>query len=231
MSDKKQKLEKITSPTGVAAFPWLNKPDTKYNADGEYRVRLVLPKKDKEVKAFIESLDEAHEKAVEVMRKRVAEDKGAAAAKKMKIADAPYKDEDDKDTGKPTGNVVVNFKMKALVKSKKTGEEFEQRPTIFDAKGNQVDPCPRIGSGSKIKVSAFVVPFYTAQVGAGISLRLRGVKIIDLVEFGGGDASSHGFGDEEDGYEAPSKPAASKKSAKSKGRDEDTEDSEEAEDF
>ena len=34
----------ITTPQGVALYPWLNKPDTEYNKDGEYKVNLVLAK-------------------------------------------------------------------------------------------------------------------------------------------------------------------------------------------
>lgn len=225
MSDKK-KLEQVNTPTGIAQFPWLHKPDTKFNPDGDYRVRLALPAKAKETKELIAKIDEAHEAAIEKARAEVVEKKGAAAAKKIKIADKPYKDEEDKDTGKPTGNVILSFKMKAKITSKKSGETFEQRPRIFDSHGEPVAECPRIGGGSKIRVSAFLVPFYTAQVGAGVSLRLRAVKIKELVEFGGGDAGSYGFADDDEdgGYEAPKSKPASKKPAKTEDDGEEDDD-------
>jgi len=51
-----------------------------------------------------------------------------------------------------------------------------------------------------VKVAFQLNPFYTAQIGAGIGLRLKAVQVIDLIEPQGGSASSYGFG-EEDGYE------------------------------
>lgn len=227
MSTKK-KYEQITSPEGIAQFPWLNKPDTKFNPDGDYKVTLALPAKAKETKEFIAKLDEAYDAAVEQMKEELAEKKGAAAAKKIKLADKPWKPEEDKDTGKPTGNILFNFKLKAKVKSRKTDEVYEQSPHIFDAKGKRIAVVPRIGGGSQVKVSAQLVPFYTAQVGAGLSMRLKAVQLIELVEFGGGNASSYGFGEEE-GYEASDEAPAPSPKKKSKGTDAD--DLEEDEEF
>lgn len=219
MSERK-KLEQVTSPEGIAQFPWLHKADTKFNPDGDYKVTLALPAKAKSTKEFIDKLDEAYGAAVERAKGEVAEKKGKAAAGKIKLADKPYRLEEDKDTGKPTGNMLVNFKLKAKVTSKKDNETYEQRPRIFDAKGKEIVVTPRIGGGSKIKVSALLVPFYTAQVGAGITLRLRAVQLIELVEFGGGNADSYGFGEEE-GYEAPAEaPALKQKKGKAEDADE-----------
>jgi len=50
-----------------------------------------------------------------------------------------------------------------------------------------------------MKVSAELIPYYTAMAGAGVSLRLRAVQITKLVEGGSGNAKGYGFG-EEDGY-------------------------------
>lgn len=225
----KKKLEQVTSPEGIAQFPWLHKPDTKFNPDGDYKVTLALPAKAKETKEFIAKLDEAYDAAVEKAKAEVAEKKGAAAAKKIKLADKPYKLEEDKDTGKPTGNMLVNFKLKAKVKSKKDGEVYEQHPHIFDAKGKRLAVTPRVGGGSKIKTSAFLVPFYTAQVGAGLTLRLRAVQLIELVEFGDGNATSYGFGEEE-GYEAEAEEAPAPSKAK-KGKAKDAEEADEGDEF
>ena len=71
-----------------------------------------------------------------------------------------------------------------------------------------------VWSGSEMKVSAELVPYYTAMVGAGVSMRLRAVQITKLVEGGNGNAKGYGFGEEE-GYEqslseTPEKRRASK---------------------
>lgn len=46
----------ITTPVGVALYPWLSKPDTEYNKDGEYKVNLVLSKK--EAQPIIDTINE-----------------------------------------------------------------------------------------------------------------------------------------------------------------------------
>ena len=46
----------ITTPQGVALYPWLSKPDTEYNKDGEYKVNLVLSKK--EAQPMIDTINE-----------------------------------------------------------------------------------------------------------------------------------------------------------------------------
>ena len=33
---------KIVSPRGIAVYPWLNRPDTKFSADGDFKVTLKL---------------------------------------------------------------------------------------------------------------------------------------------------------------------------------------------
>ncbi len=189
----KEKKPRFTTPAGIAQYPRLNQPDTKFNPDGEYKVKLEITNPS-DVATLSAFLDEQVEKSLKLATK---ENPG----KKIKQGDAPY--EVDEDTGK----MVVNFKLKAKVKTK-SGEEFEQRPALFDAKGKPFNDV-NVGGGSKIKVAYEVIPFYTALVGASISLRLKAVQVIDLVEYSGGaSADSYGFGEEE-GYEAEDNSAES----------------------
>lgn len=178
----KQQKQRFVSPAGRAIYPKLNKPDTKFNAEGVYEVKLAVSDE-----KFTTFLEEQHNKAVEAAK---AENKG----KKIREADLPFTVDED------SGEAVVKFKCKAKVQSK-SGEVFEQKPAIFDAKGKSLTKAPNIGGGSILKVSYEIVPFYTAIAGAGISLRLKAVQLIGLVEFGGGGAGAYGFG-AEDGYEA-----------------------------
>jgi hypothetical protein len=102
------------------------------------------------------------------------------------------------------GKILLKTKLKHKI-TRKDGSTFEQRPAIFDSRGNVLkgDAIPRIGGGSIVKACVEVFDYYTASIGAGISLRLRGVQLITLVEYGdGGDASSMGFTAEEEGYVA-----------------------------
>ena len=183
---EKKKVERFVSPKGVASYPYLSKPDTKFNPDGEYKVSLIVAGDD--ASKVIALLTEKHEAAV-------AQAKKENAGKRVKEGELPFiENEDD-------GTVTFKFKLKAKVAPKK-GDPFEQKPALFDAKGKPLTGAPKVGGGSTIKVSYEVVPYYTAIAGAGVSLRLKAVQIIELKEYsGGGNAESYGFGEEE-GFEA-----------------------------
>jgi hypothetical protein len=60
-----------------------------------------------------------------------------------------------------------------------------------------------VWSGSEMKVSAELIPYFTAMAGAGVSLRLRAVQITKLVEGGAGNSKGYGFDEVKDGYVAP----------------------------
>ena len=180
---KTNKRPRFVTPAGIAQYPYLTTPDTKFNPDGDYKVNLEIDPT--EITTF---LDEQHEAAVAAAKKD-------NPGKKIKEGDVPYSVNDE------TGKVTVRFKLKAKVHPK-NGESFDQRPALFDAKGKPLGKDVKIGGGSKIKVSYEVLPYYTAIAGAGISLRLKAVQVIDLVEYSsGGSGESYGFG-KEDGYEA-----------------------------
>ena len=187
----KPKLPRYVTPAGTAQYPYLTKPDTKFNPDGEYKLKLEIPAdKTQDIVTF---LDEQFAASVAAAKK---ENPG----KRVKEADPPYL------VNEETGTVAVSFKLKAKV-TPKNGDPFEQRPAIFDAKGRPIKDV-NIGGGSTVKVAYEVLPFYTAVVGAGISVRLMACQVINLVVFSGGaGADAYGFG-EEDGYEAEDNSAA-----------------------
>lgn len=193
MTEKKNRNPRYVTDVGVAIYPHLTKPDTKFNADGEYKVKLRLNPdsmirdvQGREVSDVQTFLDDMMLKAVEKARQ---ENKG-----RIKEGDPPYTIDDE------TGDLLVNFKLKAVVRTKE-GSTFSQKPALFDAKGKPITP-ESIWGGSKIKVSFEVVPYYTKIAGAGVTLRLRAVQVLELVTGGsGGSAESFGFGEEE-GYEA-----------------------------
>ena len=183
---EQKKAERFVSPKGIASYPHLTNPDTKFNPDGEYKVSLIVAGDD--ARKVVNFLTEKHKAAVAQVKKE-------NARKRVKEGDLPIIENDD-------GTVTFKFKMKAKVIPKKDAP-FEQKPALFDAKGKPLTGEPKIGGGSTIKVCYEVVPYYTAIAGAGISLRLKAVQVIELKEYsgGGGNAESYGFGEEE-GYEA-----------------------------
>lgn len=179
----------FTTPKGRAVWPKLSEPDTKWNADGEYSVTLAVPLKD--AQGLMTQIDEVWDENYAYAK---AENKKARES-----VHRPYSAEEDED-GNETGNILFKFKMKARVKSRATGKEIELTPKLFDATGA---PCPgvNVGGGSTIRVNAKARGYYTGSIGAGVSLSLYGVQILDLKSFGGATAAEMGF-DKEDGYTA-----------------------------
>lgn len=194
------------TPKGRALWPKLNIPDTKFKEEGEYSVKLVLSAADSEPlmqlidTAMKESYDET-KATLEAAAKDKSDAKKAAAAakslKKLKPADPPYQMVAD-DEGNETGEVSFTFKRKASGVSRKTGKKWNAVVPLFDAAGKPVDRSKvQVWGGSTLKVAFELNPFHTDLVGAGVSLRLVGVQIIELVSGGERTASSMGFGAEE----------------------------------
>jgi hypothetical protein len=77
-------------------------------------------------------------------------------------------------------------------KNKETGEEYSRKPTLFDATGKEEDV--NVGGGSKLKIAVVPYCWYTASLGAGITLQPKAVQVLDLVTWGnGGTAEAYGF--------------------------------------
>jgi hypothetical protein len=183
----KKKFVRITTPAGTAIYPRLTTPDTKFDKDGVYSVDLELDTSNKEAAAFIATLKKAADEAY----KSTCESKGG---KKLKRADLPIKDGE--------GDMVrIKFKLKA--KAGNEEKSWAQKPTLFDASGMAIQTPPNVGSGSRIKVAFEVVPFFTAMVGAGVSLRMKAVQILDLKEYTPGDNfDAYGFKADPNGFKA-----------------------------
>lgn len=190
----------IVTPKGIAVFPALTTPDTKFDTAGVYKTGLKLSKEVAE--PILEQIEKGIDQAVAEAQKD-PKNKG----KKIKRADPPYKLEVD-DEGTETGNVIINFKMKASGVSEKTKKPWTRTPYIEDSKGKKVGLNGlRIYGGSELKIAFEIGTFYTALVGAGVSLRLEGVRIITLSE--GNSAAANAFGDgEEDGFTVDESAAA-----------------------
>jgi hypothetical protein len=148
------------TPTGTAVYPWLNKPDTRFDADGVYSVTLQLSKADTaSINAVVKPLMNGGK-------------------------NNPIKAELD-DQGEKTGNYLVKFKLKALVKPKKS-EPFSQSPVLLDEDGNRLTAL--IAGGSKMKVA--YEPFAYSALGGGVSLRVKKVRLAKdgLIEYVAADS-------------------------------------------
>ncbi len=186
---RKRKLHpKITTPKGTAVWPWLNEPDRKFNATGEYKVNLQLSPED--AKDFVSQLEEIQKEHY----KDTCESEGKNKLKKAALPIIMVED----DEGNETGDVQVKFKLKAQYEY--DGKTISQRPVLLDAKRQAMTES--IGGGSIIRVGCEVFKYYTATIGVGLSLRCKVVQVLELKEFSPGTT---GFDfNEEEGFEAVS---------------------------
>ncbi len=151
----------FTTEKGVAYYPYISAPDTKFDEQGHYKVNLCLPKED--AKPVIELINSEILNGIKALKEQKPN-------KNIKQAPVPYHDELDEETGEPTGNVVIKFKSKAAYK-----------PAVFDSKGNMMTNS-NIYGGSVLKVNGSCAFYDSPAVGVGVSLRLRAVQVIQYVE-------------------------------------------------
>lgn len=209
MAEKKAPIIKVMTEKGIARFPALTKPDTKFKATGEYKCGVILPQE--KAQKIIDKATEEAEKIFAATKAELQEKvktlKGEALVKAKKalaevaIGDMPFKPIYD-DDGNETGDVVLTFKMNAQRTDKKTGKTIIMAPKLFDAKGTPLKASTDIWGGSVVKVSGSINPFYIPGTNqCGVSFRLAAAQVIELRSANSGDAGSYGFGKEE-GYEA-----------------------------
>lgn len=196
MADVKKPKEVLyVSPKGAAKWAKLNVPDTKFKADGQYSVELVLDPEDAATIEFVAKIEAAHEAGFKAAQK-------ADPKKKFTKQDLKIKPETTKD-GEPTGKTIVSFACKASGVRKKDNSKWTFKPALFDA-SIPAKPLPSdlvIYGGSIIRVSYSIrhtpMPtglFYT-------SLNLKAVKVLELKSMSSRDAREYGFEDEE-GFES-----------------------------
>lgn len=180
-------MANITTPKGVIGkYAYLTEPDTKFNADGEYKANLTVGLADG-AQALIDKLEAAFEEAY----KAECASKGK---KSLKRADMPWEVDEEE------GTVVFKFKLKAKIESKRKGV-IVRRVKIFDAKGKLIPNVKnlRIGGGTVAKMAFQPYFWFSPSVGFGLQLQLEACQIIKLVEFGGD--RDYGFGEEEGDFD------------------------------
>jgi len=171
----------LTTPVGIARYPHLNRPDTKFDEIGKYKVDLEMT--DEEAAPFIAQLDE-------IFAPYLAAKKTELRKPNVKIADMPWVSSD--------GMTQLKLRVNPTGTNKKTGETWSRQPTLFNLKGEII--TDNIGGGSRLKVAVIPYCWYVATKGVGITLQPKAVQVLDLVTWGSGtSAESYGF----DVVEAP----------------------------
>ena len=179
---------RLTTPKATFRYPKLIEPETKFTPEGHYKVTAVIPAEDAGPMADqLDALFEEHKASL----------KAQAPGQKFKAVDPSFGYEDI--DGKPCFTISVKMKAKGVDRD---GRTWSAAPALFDATGAPVkdrEALRGMWSGTIGRVSFEACPFYQAALGAGITLRLKAVQILNLVETGG-SADSFGFQEEAGGW-------------------------------
>tara|TARA_Y100000034_G_C6899799_1_gene415713 strand:- start:2219 stop:2842 length:624 start_codon:yes stop_codon:yes gene_type:complete len=176
-----------TTPKGAFHWAHVGTPDTTFKAEGQFHVKLQLA--GQEAEDMRNAVDTAHAN----WKSEVNKTKGQKAYQEF----LPYKvvlGDDGMESG-----IQFHFKMKASGVNSRTGQAFTQRPIVV---GPDKTPLPtniKIANGSTGKVAYEMAPYQFGS-GLGIQLRLRGVQVLNLIEWNGDSADDSMFS-VEDGYE------------------------------
>lgn len=173
---------------GSALWAKVMEPDTKFVPEGQYTIKVVMPVT--EAAELCEQLDSyATQKLAEVVKEQ--------PKLKAVLSTTPAYTTEYDDDGNDTGNVTFNCKLKA-VQVLRDGTKRVQKPFVCDSKVKPINPDTLIGNGSKVIVKVQPNPYMMpATKTVGVSLKMLGVQVIDLVEYG---MPTTNLFDEEDGY-------------------------------
>lgn len=144
------KKKKFVTPAGIAVYPRLNRPDTKYNEHGTYSADLRISLE--EAKLLLKELGDLYKAHVGSAHPKFA-------PRKDKEAIWYFDQDDEGDFDKE----FVTLKLRAKNVMTKKGEIWDRKPKLFDASGNRIKNPPQIGGGTIMKVS-FTADCYSGKV-------------------------------------------------------------------
>ena len=124
----------LTSPKGVAEFPYLTEPDVVFNPEGLFHTKLVCKKSD--CVNIIKDIDDMI--ALEVKKQHDLNPK-----KQVTKAPLPYSIENEE--------VTFNFKLKAQGVRKSDGKTFTQAPNLLNADLSEFKKKQTIWGGSQFR--------------------------------------------------------------------------------
>jgi hypothetical protein len=172
----------ITSPVVSVLWPNLVTPNTKFNEKGVYDVTMILSPNDPEHAEFIAQIEAHYNNAYTAMCKEHNKPK-------LKKADSPLTPVTNAQ-GMETGDLKLKAKLTASGETK-DGRRYERKPALFDQFGKPWKGGV-IGNGSRLRVAIQPNPFFVPALGAGLSLRLEAVQVVEARE-GGRSFNEYGF--------------------------------------
>jgi len=188
------KIPQIVTPEGRTEWLKAFTPDFKFDELGTYGCTLNM--ENAVALPLMATLDEFMEKAV-----ANAMEETGKAKDKIKL-NPPYIIDDE------TGDVSFKFKLKATVKGR--NGDFTQKPLVIDARKKVITEEVPTWNGSRVRIGFQPITYYTGLVGAGVSLRMKTVQLIEALDGGDGAGASASAGfDVEDGFEFTASPQVS----------------------
>lgn len=164
---------KYESPKGIAHFPALIRPDTRYNPEGVFKTGLIVSA-------------EAHEELKETCKEVFVDEFGKK--KPLSAAQWPFKKLEPKEGEDDNDEYVISFSSK-------------KKPKFFDAKGNAIlntGAISKLGGGSKLRLKGSIGA-YNAGGKVGVKIYLNEVQVIKYVEYNGGGFQADD--EEDDGFD------------------------------
>lgn len=184
MIKSRTKQQAITTPKGIAQYPWVNSPSTKFVPEGQYSCNIVLTKEEGDV--ILTQLKPILAEAVK--------EKETELGKKVKTYELPLQLEGD--------SYILKSKLKPVNGTRKDGTPYTRSLGLFDSQGNPWDKEVLIRGGSSIRLSVRPKSWFSPLLGVGITLELLAVQVVELAEgeFNDKAADSFGFTAVEGGY-------------------------------
>ena len=194
MAEKKARPKTIISPVGIASYPHLNTPDTRFSDQApKYKIKLRLDPNEQSTQDFIAALQPIYDAGLVEQKKE-----NPKYATRMKPEFPLYAEEFDKE-GNPTGMILFKVECKAEYKPKNSDKVVKIKPKLVDSKNKALADDVKVFGGSKVRVAFTPIPFAFSNTKYGLSLRLEAVQVIELSTGSGGSSP---FDEVEGGFEA-----------------------------
>ena len=152
----------LTTPKGIAKWPYLIEPDIEFNPDGLFHTKLSCKKSESvNIKKAIDDM----------IAQEIKKQHDSSPDKPIKKS-LPYTEEGEE--------IIFNFKMKAKGTRKSDGKPFTQEPNIVNADLTPFNKDQKIWGDSILKIT-FEPYAWNMPVGIGCTLRIKTVQVLELV--------------------------------------------------
>lgn len=168
-----QESTRLESCNGIAERAFIAEPDRKYIPEGMFKIKLVCDLADESVGVFLAKVDDAIEGAFI--------DEVPARYRSAWQYYRPYEYEVDEGTGRSTGRIIFEFRRKAQIKLRATGEIRDIDVAVFDSKNRRALPTPHVITGSLVRVWAQLIPIkLISSQQAGVRMDFSCVKVLKM---------------------------------------------------